>query len=119
MSELEEKLGSILNDPKMMQQIMGMAKMLSGPQPPSQDTPTQEPETTSAPPLDPKLLQVLSSFAGHRGVDQNQEILLKSLQPYLSRDRITKLERAMSAAKLASAASAFLGAGGIRLLSTR
>ena len=30
MSELEEKLGAVLNDPKMMQQIMAIAQALGG-----------------------------------------------------------------------------------------
>lgn len=119
MNELEKKLGSILNDPNMMQQIMGMAKMLSASGQASQEPQKQEQEVPALPSLDPKLLQILSSFSNLNGVDKNQELLLKSLQPYLSRDRITKLERAMSAAKIANVASAFLGAGGIRLLTAR
>jgi len=119
MSELEEKLGNILSDPNMMQQIMGMAKMLSASQQPQQEPQQQESEQPTLPPLDPKLLQALSGMANHGGVDKNQQFLLKALQPYLSRDRISKLERAMGAARMASTASAFLGAGGIRLLSTR
>lgn len=117
MAELEEKLGKILSDPNMMQQIMGLAKSLS-------DTSPQEPKQTepaSAPPpqLDPKLTQLLTATATKRGTDANQEALLKALKPYLSKDRIQKLERAMGAARMASAASAFLNAGGIHLLTSR
>jgi len=120
MSELEEKLGTILNDPNMMQQIMGMAKMFSSTQ---EDTPPSAapsiPNTGSIPNLDPKLLSTIAGIAGNGGIDSDQDCLLKALQPYLSRGRISKLERAMSAARMANAASAFLNAGGGKLLGLR
>lgn len=117
MSELEEKLGSILSDPNMMQQIMSMAKMLSGNQvePQKQETPPPPP----TPQLDGNLLNALSGIASGGGIDQNQDTLLRALHPYLSPNRISKLERAMSAAKMASAASAFINAGGLGLLNMR
>lgn len=117
MSELEEKLGSLLSDPNMMQQIMGMAKMLSASVPPEQ------PQETAAPPAPPQIdgnmLKALSGIANQGGIDSHQDSLLKALHPYLSQNRISKLERAMSAARMASAASAFLNAGGLQLLRTR
>ena len=42
----------------------------------------------------------------------HQQALLSALNPYLTRDRISRLERAMRAAKLAGMATAFLGGGG-------
>lgn len=120
MSELEEKLGSILSDPNMMQQLMGMAQMLSAnapaqPQPSSDARQTETPQ----PGVDEKTLRMLSGIARQGNVDDNQHSLLKALQPYLSRERIAKLERAMRAARMAGAASSFLNAGGIRLLNPR
>lgn len=117
MSELEEKLGSLLSDPNMMQQIMGMAKMLSASVPPEQ---AQEAAVPPAPPqIDGNMLKALSGIANQGGIDSHQDSLLKALHPYLSQNRISKLERAMSAARMASAASAFLNAGGLQLLRTR
>ncbi len=118
MSELEEKLGNILSDPNMMQQIMGMAQMLS---PKPQENQPQKPQNQedSQQMFDPRMLQAISSIAGQGGIDGNQQSLLKALQPYLSRERIGKLERAMSAARMAGAASAFLGAGGLQMLTRR
>lgn len=117
MSELEEKLGTILSDPNMMQQIMGMAKMLSGNQaePQKQEAPPPPP----IPQIDGNLINALSGIAGSGGIDQNQDILLRALHPYLSQSRIGKLERAMSAARMASAASAFINAGGLGLFNMR
>lgn len=116
MSELEEKLGSVLNNPQLMQQILSMAQSLGNtlPQPP-QETKKEEPQ----PIFDPSLLQNLTKLANQNNVDGNQQALLNALCPYLSRDRVGKLERAMRAARLAGAASSFLNAGGLQLLTGR
>ena len=119
MNELEEKLGTILNDPNMMQQIMGMAKMLSGGQEtqiPQESKPAAS-AVSSKP--DDAIVNAISGIARQGGIDSNQDHLLKALQPYLSHGRISKLERAMSAARMANAASAFLNAGGGKLLGLR
>lgn len=120
MSEMEEKLGAILNNPQMMQQILSMAQSLGGAQAPAAETP-KPPEQPSAalPNLDPKMLQSLAGIARNNGVDQNQQALLQALTPFLSRERVGKLERAMRAARMAGAASTFLGAGGLQILSGR
>ncbi len=115
MSELEEKLGSVLNNPQLMQQIMAMAQSLGASQP--QSPPKQE---SPAPPnLDPKLLQNIAGLARQGNVDSNQQALLCALGPYLSRERVGKLERAMKAARMAGAASVFLNSGGLQLLNGR
>ena len=53
------------------------------------------------------------------GIDQNQQNLLSALSPYMSRDKVSKLENAMRAAKLARLASGFLGSGGLQLFTGR
>lgn len=115
MNDLEEKLGSILNNPQLMQQVAAMAQSLGSPSSPLQEPKPEEP----TPIFDPALLRSLSKMAGHNQIDTNQQALLNALCPYLSRDRVQKLERAMRAARLAGAASSFLGAGGLQMLSGR
>ena len=122
MSELEEKLGSLLSDPKMMQQLMGIARMLSGqnestPPQQTQAAPQKQEDSSTAP--DPGLLQAISGIARQSGIDANQQSLLRALQPYLSRDRLSRLERAMGAARMAGAASVFLNSGGLQMLTRR
>lgn len=118
MSELEEKLGSILSNPQMMQQIMSMAQAMGQ----SQSEEAQfsdvsaQPETPQIPQIDPGMLQMLTGFAQQNSVDQNQQTLLHALSPYLSHNRVEKLERAMRAAKMASLASTFLNSGGLQSL---
>ena len=120
MSELEEKLGAVLNDPKMMQQIMAMAQALGG----GQGQKPEEAKPADPPPapqfsLDPKILQSLAGFTQQNRVDQHQQALLQALSPYLSQNRVGKLERAMRAARMAGVASIFLNAGGLSLLTGR
>ena len=118
MSELEERLSSLLSNPQLMQQIASMAQAMGGE---SQHKPPEvnESPTPALPNLDPKLLQTMAQTVGQTGIDNNQKTLLQALSPYLSPYRVQKLERAMQAARLAGAASAFLNAGGLQMLSGR
>lgn len=116
MSELEDKLGAILGNPQMMQQIMSMAQSMGGNAPAEQK---QEQGTASPANFDPGMLKSIAGLAGNGNIDKNQQTLLRALGPYLSRDRIQKLEKAMRAAKMARAASAFLGSGALQSLTGR
>lgn len=117
MEGMEEKLGSILNNPQMMQQIMSMAQSLNSSQGPPQPEPPPAPPSIGE--FDPALLQKIMSLAGQMGVDPNQQALLRALHPYLSGGRIQKLEKAMRAAKLASAASSAFSSGALSFLTGR
>lgn len=112
MEQMEEKLGAILNNPQMMQQIMAMAQSLG----------QQNPQKEAAPPqsgVDPRLLGQLSGLAKQNQTTSEEQALLQALCPYLRSDRIHKLEKAMRAAKMAKFASGFLNAGGLQLLTGR
>ena len=91
MEDLQAQLGAIMNDPAMMEKLMGMAQSLSAPQ--------QQEESPL--PFDPAMLQRISGLMGQTGIDADQKSLLSALRPYLSCQRIDKLERAMRAAKMA------------------
>lgn len=105
MDDLESKLTSVMNNPEMMAKIMSLAQNLNQTEAPS------KPETEKSPvgDFDPAILQRLSGLAKNTGVDKNQQTLLKALSPYLSRQRIQKLEKAMRAAKMASMAGLLTG----------
>ena len=104
---MEEKLGAILANPQLMQQIMSMAQSLGTPPPPPKEPPAPQPRG-----MDPALVQSILGMVQGAGIDCNQRALLDALCPYLSQDRIRRLERAMRAAKLAGLASGFLGGAG-------
>ena len=115
MAEMEEKLNAILNNPQMMQHILSMAQSLG-----QTSKSNQSPEDPPSPPdFDPMILKSLSSIAGQNTIDPQQRALLKALSPYVHKNRIVKLERAMRAAKIAKLASGFLNAGGLQLLTGR
>lgn len=107
MGELEEKLNSVLNNPALMQQIMNMAQNMNPP-----EGPNQEPQERSEilPDIDMNMIKKLSGFAQRGSIDQHQKSLLSALRPYLSQERIKKLEKAMRAARMAQVASGMLGA---------
>lgn len=126
MSELEDKLNSVLSNPQMMQQIMALAQGLeqqSGAPQAAPQTPPQTPPQPSTPApalqLDPGLLQMLSGLTAKSGVDGNQQALLAALSPYLSRKRVEKLEKAMRAARMTELASTVLGSGALQSLMGR
>lgn len=122
MDEMEDKLSSILSNPQMMQQIMTMAQALGQsqpqvqPEPPSPTKPALQPMNTG---MDAAMLQKVYNIARQSGIDKNQQALLKALGPYLSRERIVKLEKAMRAAKIAGLASTALSTSGFSFFSGR
>lgn len=118
MSELDDKLNSILNNPQMMQQIMSLAQSMNSPEP--QPSAPPEPQQSPAPksgalfdtPIDPSLLSRIAGLMQRSSIDQDQAQLLKALKPFLSGRKLQKLERAMHAAKMAGIASDVVGIGG-------
>ena len=110
MEDFESKLGQILGNPEMMGRIMSMAQSFGTPEP--APVPPQRPQETG---LEPDLatIQKLAGLMGQAGVDSNQKALLCALGPYISGNRIRKLEKAMRAAKLAGVATTFFGSNPI------
>lgn len=134
MSEFDDKLNSILSNPAMMQQIMSLAQALnqSEAQQPQQTQQTYQQQPPPPPPvqqqspapsgdrgINPNLLSKVASLMQRGSIDKNQESLLKALRPYLSKQKLEKLERAMHAAKMAGIASEMVNARGQSPLSRR
>lgn len=118
MSELDEKLNSILSNPAMMQQIMSLAQAMNQSEAQRQSTNSTAPPQQSAEPavkeapFNPNLLNKIAGLMERGSIDKNQESLLKALGPYLSRQKLQKLERAMHAAKMAGIASEMVNVRG-------
>ena len=121
MDNLEDKLNSVLSNPQMMSQIMAMAQSLGQANPSSESSQQQEPSSSekaipqpTAPSfnLDGDLLQKVFSATQQTNIDKNQQGLLRALSPFLCQSRISKLEKAMRAAKIAGFAAAALGSKG-------
>ena len=114
MEDMESKMGAILQNPELMQKIMSLAQSINGPQ--KEETPPIQQDAPILPDIDFATIQKIAGLAQKSGIDGNQQNLLRALRPYLTQERIMKLEKAMRAAKLASLASGFLGNGGLSSL---
>ena len=108
MDDMESKLGAILGNPEMMQKIMAFAQNFNQNDSNVKQPPREE-SASPFPQFDPAMLQKLTGMAQGSKIDNNQQLLLKALRPYLHDRRISKLERAMRAARVAGMATAFLG----------
>ena len=109
MGEFEDKLASVMNNPEMMEKIMSLAQNLGGSAPEPEQPPPPRQEASPFPDIDISMLQKLSGFARQSGIDKNQQALLHALAPYISSQRVARLERAMRAAKMAGLATNLLG----------
>ncbi len=114
MDNIQEQMNTVLNNPEMMQKIMGLAQSLGQTQSAQNTSVPHENADIPFPEIDISMLQKLSKLAGGSKIDKNQQSLLSALRPYLSNDRINKLEKAMRAAKLANIASGLLGSSGFQ-----
>jgi hypothetical protein len=113
MAEMEDKINSILSDPKMMERIMSMAQALGASQPESEGPKEAKNALPPFPDIDMATMQRISGLARQSGIDKREQSLLRALGGYLSKDRINRLERAMRAAKMAKIATSALGQRGI------
>ena len=112
MDDFENKLGQILGNPEMMGKIMAMAQSFGSRERPVEPQPEPQQES-QMPEIDFATIQKLTGLMGKAGVDSQQKALLSALAPYISHNRIHKLEKAMRAAKLAGVATSFLGSSNL------
>ena len=122
MSELEEKLNSILSDPEAMAQVMNLAQSLSAqaggtaptdaPASPAQDGRSDVSAMLSraVSSLDPELLRRLLPVLSQLNREESSQTaaLLYALRPFLREDRRGKVERAVQLARLIHLAKEFL-----------
>lgn len=129
MSELEDRINAVLNDPAQMNQIAGLARSLMGGEaeaaPPSGDEGGMfgklgelaknfmgggsDGETLP----DPAMLGRLSRLMQEGGIGKSREHdLLEAMKPYLSEKRRGKMDRALKIAQMARIARIAMGETG-------
>ncbi len=104
MSELEERLNSILSDPEQMARISNLAQSLMGGGDGS-SAPVSPGSGEGGGVLPEKLLGLLS----RQGEDADKQALLQAMKPYLSEKRRSKLDRALRLTRLAHLAQIAVG----------
>lgn len=128
MAEWEEKLGSILNNPQAMRQIMALAQSLNGgsgqsspgPSPAQPEAlpaspPQVEAEPESSPAadipldLDPRLMELgMRALAAYQDQGNTQAALLQALRPFVKPQRYAKVDKAIQIARLSKVVRAAL-----------
>lgn len=130
MAGFEEQLNSILSNQSAMNQIMALARSLSGdqqkPQQPS-ETPSGEETDTYVPAaeekapdlsallsqIDPGMLQAgMDVLRQVQSTDDRNTALLNALRPFLREDRQARLDRALQLARMTKLIRVALGALG-------
>mgnify|MGYP000662288006 FL=1 len=133
MAEFEEKLTSILGNQQAMDQIMALARSLSGEKEgEGEDAPREEGEPTkretasshseggNSPDLsqllsgvDPGMLQMgMRLFQEYQGTDDRNAALLQALRPFLREERLAKLDKAVRIARMTRLIRVALGSMG-------
>lgn len=122
MSELEDKLNSILSSPEEMEKLLGVARSLSGSlgaskaasdevQPGMQDFASA---ASALGDMDPKMFKMmthlLSEYSSHKS---DKTPLLQAMKPYLKEERYSTIDRAAEIAKLAHIAKIAFGEFGL------
>lgn len=95
MSELDEKLARILNDPQAMREITAMAAAFKG-GPAAPEDEKGEPSD-----IDPEKLSRIMRIAGELGRDGGGASLLHAIKPYLNPRRQAKFGDALSVMRMA------------------
>jgi hypothetical protein len=113
MGELEDKLNSILSSPEEMEKIMGIARSLreganETETPRSAETPSIDPSALTGG-IDPKMLGVMTRLMGGMNQRSNEKTaILRSIKPFLKKERREKLDRASELARMAKLAKTAL-----------
>lgn len=102
-SDFEDKLNKLLNDPKEMERFAGFAKSLMS----GAELPEQEQSTVQD--IDPSMLKNLSGILSGKSSGGRDTKLLEAMRPFMSEKRRGKMDRAMKIARLAGIAELAAG----------
>ena len=98
MSELEDGINRVLNDPNQMEKIANLAKSLMGG---GEDNQSEDLRG-----FDTDMVQKISGLMKGEAMNGgNDRKLLEAMRPYLSEKRRSKMDRALKLAKMAKLAS--------------
>ena len=113
MGDFENKMNDLLKSPESMEQIMKLARSLSGNnsserksefEQGEQGNPQQNPEAPDFGSIDPRLMGLSGAALREYGSPSDKSTLISALKPYLKSDRREKIDKALQIAKLAKVA---------------
>lgn len=124
MAGFEEQLNNILGNQEAMNQIMALARSLSGDQPeaPALEEPQDTYQAPEAPlpdlsellgQVDPSMIQTgMEVLRQIQGTEDRSAALLNALRPFLREEKQARLDRALQIARMTKLVRAALGALG-------
>lgn len=119
MSELEDKLNSLLNDPEQFGRVAQMAKSLMDgglgdriSQAFGADAPSGADSAGTQSTPDAEMLAGLGRVMSAAGAGSDKAALLEAIKPYLAEKRRGKVDRALKIARIARIAGAAFGENG-------
>jgi len=110
MGDFENKLNELLKSPESLEQIMNLARSLSGGEAENSAKEVKEeaakPSGFSAPGggFDPQIMGLLGAALKEYSSPSENDALISAIKPYLKKDRREKVEKAIQIAKLAKVA---------------
>ena len=114
MDDLEGKISALFSSPESMERIMQLARTISGndksgeSQASKDDSPDAGGRSDNLGGFDPKLMQVVAGAMKEFSQPSEAALLISAIKPYLSEDRVEKVEKALSIARLAKVAKKVL-----------
>lgn len=99
MSEFEDMLNSVLNNPEQMDKIMGLAQSLMG------NDAAEKPAAAAVP--DIAMLNRIGDLVSQS--NDGKQALFEAMKPYLSEKRRGKMDKAMKLARIARIAQLAMG----------
>ena len=122
MSELEDRINSVLNDPAQMEKIAGLARSLMGGEG-NADAVGGFSGLTDAlsgiqggfsgvPDIDPAIIKRVSTLMSSGEGGNDKRALLEAMRPYLSEKRRQKMDKALQIARIARIARIAMGEDG-------
>ena len=103
MAEFEDKLNSILGNQAAMNQIMALARSLSGEQQPAGEAPVPPAPDLAAlmGQIDPQMIQVgIDVIRQVQSTEDRNAALLNALRPFLREEKQARLDRALRVARM-------------------
>jgi hypothetical protein len=110
MGDFENKINDLLKSPESLEQIMKLARSLSGGEQTEntegekQESPKATPQSDFGAAFDPQIMGLLGSALKEYGSPSDTTALILALKPYLKQESRDKVDKAMQIAKLAKVA---------------